>query len=756
MRGRVLLCTGVPLLALTFAGCSNDELPPAELRPSLPTVVQIATTTETPIALSVEVVGPSGGVIVSDQLPGLRIEVPEGAASEDLRFEVHVQTIEGVSGLPEGVVRASDRIIIEAIGSADWNQFRLFDLPVFVTLPFDAQVPGADTVRFYVHQADGTLEPTGFEQIDLPGGTITFATRTFADTAEEPEMPTVAGSLLTHSPLSRYVALGLGTLWVSRWLTDGIDLDSAFRPTRDGWFIPNYGAYHQPSRGGNCMGMVTWTKYWFRKHGAGFHAQYRDAANTQTWLDDETAIELASRAHGAEMDIWNSYLTKELNPQAGSARAVALSWLGGLFITKQPVFVGMYQATRNADGALQKRGGHAMMIYRAVVDGDGKVDFQVYDPNHPRNDNRNIAYHDGVGFYVYQGGTSAASPGRPYNYYQHFGYHVAVSDALFDNLKRSADRGFAEDSVFPKVTITSITSKSTMEDVMSQTMTTPEGETGLFTDDSVVIIRGTVLGGYAQRAGSVVDNLNVVVADRLYTTGIDNSAGSGTGEFEVTVPLYQGRNQVVFLASQLNKFSHWAAFERQIIESRASRADLTVTLSWGQDSSDVDLYVREPSFAGAAGDTVYYQHRKGASGESPYLDIDNTSGYGPEHYYAKQGTQTLSTEGSANPDGLYGHYDVRVHYYADHDDDPDSTQPVSWAVDYRFLAFCPAPCEDPESEGFWEQGTWRGHLAAADGSGGCCDIDNSGGSWSSMMSFEYPKPDPDDYAVPDPPSIQLP
>lgn len=41
---------------------------------------------------------------------------------------------------------------------------------------------------------------------------------------------------------------------------------------------------------------------------------------------------------------------------------------------------------------------------------------------------------------------------------------------------------------------------------------------------------------------------------------------------------------------------------------------------------DVDLHAYEPS-----GKQVYYADKKGDSG---FLDVDNTSAYGPEHYYA--------------------------------------------------------------------------------------------------------------------------
>ena len=44
------------------------------------------------------------------------------------------------------------------------------------------------------------------------------------------------------------------------------------------------------------------------------------------------------------------------------------------------------------------------------------------------------------------------------------------------------------------------------------------------------------------------------------------------------------------------------------------------------------------------------------------LDLDNTYGYGPEHYYATEGS---TLPGSTN---LYGTYQIRVQYYSDKSD----------------------------------------------------------------------------------------
>ena len=77
-------------------------------------------------------------------------------------------------------------------------------------------------------------------------------------------------------------------------------------------------------------------------------------------------------------------------------------------------------------------------------------------------------------------------------------------------------------------------------------------------------------------------------------------------------------------------------------ETDAGDGIFTVTLEWG-GQPDVDLHVFEPD-----GSHVYYSAPAGTAG---YLDVDDTSGSGPEHYYAS--CERL----------LAGTYRVGVNYY---------------------------------------------------------------------------------------------
>ncbi|RKZ76387.1 MAG: hypothetical protein DRR19_28665 [Candidatus Parabeggiatoa sp. nov. 1] len=73
---------------------------------------------------------------------------------------------------------------------------------------------------------------------------------------------------------------------------------------------------------------------------------------------------------------------------------------------------------------------------------------------------------------------------------------------------------------------------------------------------------------------------------------------------------------------------------------------LTVTLTWDiGNGNDIDLHVFEPDKT-----HVYFSNKTGHSG---YLDVDNTKGFGPEHYYSD--CQKLQV----------GEYVVSVNYFGD-------------------------------------------------------------------------------------------
>lgn len=766
MKSRLLLLGVIVVISVIFAACGGGGGGGTESGGTVGTVATFTTGDYASTTLSKSSVGASGGTIsisdASSPLNGLSIVVPSGATDEDISFTITYADISAETGLPEGAASTSKAIKIATSGSSEWNNEQMFNLPIKVTLPYTAPSEGESSVRFYVYNSDGSLEAAGLESMDTTNHTVTFYTRTFANTAEVSRMASISVNgnkdVAASATYAIYVAIGIGAKW-SAWLSGGKTVDTGFTAASNGWYIPNYGSYYKASRGGSCFGFVGAAKYYYRKgYSPGLYSNYHDDSDTTTWLDDAVAIEFTSRVHNGMADIWDEFISGEVDTQTPSSEAVALSYVGAMYVTGLPALLYIQQKTVAAGGVESYSGAHAISVYRADIAAGGTITFYVYDPNFPKSDSRRITYINGAGFANYASGTDAASSSFSYNYFHHVGYHVGLSDAVLDQIKTAADSKFTGSTVFPTITITEVkgVDGGAEKEVATEGTTANTGEHAYVTNYAAVKISGTILGGLAQDACCVVNNARVFINNKKYSALVNNSAGAGDGTFSITVPVSQGDNELVIIGARKNSFSNWAAFKRDAVLSNASPAAMTVTLSWGQGKSDVDLYVKEPnkSDGSKTGDTVYFSHRTGTSSTNPYLDFDNTSGYGPEHYYALSGMKTLYTD-SSQADNLYGTYKVRVQYYADHDSDTETTQPITWNVGWRYLAYCADPCSNPESTGFWVEGSQSGSLSSA-GSSECCNINNSGSSWSSSWEIPYPQPTASDWVVPPATTVMLP
>ena len=89
---------------------------------------------------------------------------------------------------------------------------------------------------------------------------------------------------------------------------------------------------------------------------------------------------------------------------------------------------------------------------------------------------------------------------------------------------------------------------------------------------------------------------------------------------------------------------------------------VTALMTWNLGNNDVDLHIYEPD-----GGHVYYRNLQGTSG---FLDADNVTGFGPEHYFTDCNQLQV------------GEYIFGVNYYDDHADDGDRlpARPVTAAV----------------------------------------------------------------------------
>ena len=697
---------------LTISGSGGGKVRSANVSLIITSVHEVSLSTGSSLQVVSKSITSYGGVIEvtnsTSPLYGLKIDVPEAASNEDIQFNVSYADVVNCTGLPENASIVSKMIDIQTTGSTLWNEYKVFDKVVEVTLPYDQNlVSDEEQVRFYWYdEENNTLDSTGFLYQNKTGHTITFYAGAF----------------------SKFIAIELRLL-ASEILGLNYVVDTGFRPATDGWFITNYGSYL--ASGGICLGMTSFAKWYFTyeklAEGVGLYHKYIEG-DPDEWRDDATAIQLATRAHLGTQGIWNSLTQEERNWTLANSKEVALSWIHGMMVSKEPQLIGL--KTRYADGSWAA-GGHAVLTYRYS---NGR--FDIYDPNFPGTElgtpMRQIPFTLTTGFTeTYISGLTAES-GLQFNIFYHASSKVFSNQNAYKEIFDSAKKSFTDDTVFPTVTLTSVS-------------TTPEGTTPEDTDDdgirdtteSKAVISGTITG----RQRSVSSILIFLSNQKFKTSVIDDT-------FSQEVPLYQGENDLIILATDENAFSNWAGFLRDKIKSTASKTSLTITLTWAQDNSDVDLHVLEPTIEGVEGRHIYYLNR-GSSYDNPYLDMDNTRGYGPEHYYA---TENMTLPNYLGPGkSLYGTYQVRVHYYADHDDDEDNTQPITWYLHIRYLAF------KDESTGreFWVEDSRSGVLTI-ESTENTSDFYNSSPSWSDVWTIEYKVPNPDDFNIPPPPQNQLP
>jgi len=650
----------------------------------------------------------NGGTIsVSDSsspLNGLEIDIPDGATSEEIDFDIGYKDVASLSGLPEGASVASKMITINTDGSSVWDEYKSFEKPATVTLPYDtSKVSSDEVVRFYYYdEASKKLDAAGFLSQDEAEGTITFYSGTF----------------------SSFIAIKLN-IAADELLGYDYSIDTGFRPKTDGWFIANYGSYLKT--GGICLGMTTYAK-WYYAHkkpstNVGLYGKYMDG-DFGEWRDDETAIELATRAQMGSSGIWSSLNQEEKNWSKAKSEDVAISLIHGMKVSGEPQLTGL-KVMKN-DGTLVS-GGHAVLAY-SYSNGN----FEIYDPNYPGTDAgtdaRQIPFTYFGGFTrAYSSGQNAGD-GRQYNIFYHAGIKTFSPLNAFKELYDSAEKDFKDDTIFPTITLTS-----------PDTPTDTDYDGIRDTNQNTVTISGTITGGQKE-----VESTLIFVSNEKFIAPVAD------GIFMHEVPLYAGNNDIIILATDEDTRSKWAGFHRDTIKCTASEASLTFTLTWGQYDSDVDLHVLEPSLSGFEGRHIYF----GEMGEEtmskhPFLDIDNTDGYGPEHYYATNDMTLPNYYGSGK--SIYGTYKFRVHYYYDWDEDDTYTQPITWKVHAKYLAYR----DEVNDIDYWEEEIWTGSLAYYEDFGE--DSFNTGGySWSPIYEISYLEPTPADYDIPPPPQNELP
>ncbi|MDH5656546.1 MAG: DUF2135 domain-containing protein [Spirochaetia bacterium] len=149
------------------------------------------------------------------------------------------------------------------------------------------------------------------------------------------------------------------------------------------------------------------------------------------------------------------------------------------------------------------------------------------------------------------------------------------------------------------------------------TIETPRGG---FTTNRIQNISGTITGYNKERATLIVNGLPQFIA-------VHN------GRFSVKILISPGSNLIEVKAD--------GAYDSISFYADVPKKDVKIVLTW-DTPTDVDLWVIDPK-----GEKCYYSHSSTSSGGN--LDMDNTSGFGPETFTMEK--------------ALKGEYTVQVQYY---------------------------------------------------------------------------------------------
>jgi uncharacterized protein YfaP (DUF2135 family) len=518
----------------------------------------------TSVAVQTQItLGGGGGSL---QLGAVNVNAPPGSVVSPTEFAASTTSLP--ASLPAGIASLNSAYAItltNPLGAPDNG----LNAPVNIRVPYGGlgvTDPSRLAVLHY-DSATGAYEPTTIHDIDTTNQTITFDSRAFSSF--------VLVLLNAGLPPSAFA--------------------SNFVPVSNGFAIVNNGNQYL-SPGGNCVGMSSFTLWYYQNRGAGLYSHY-STDNQPASIQDL----VATRAHVQQSAFWGN-LINHVNDVSGQRAHPdwTVYWLRNYLTSFQTPFVVVagYAAFANA---------HAILVY-----GYDANFFYLYDPNHPGIIGKLPYTLDGFGTY------------DVFDRFAFIGRASFGSTGNYAQLATEADGGF----------------------LASTDLHLASPQQGATLNQRQIQLAG-YLDGHLNQQSQVYYWQNGLAAF--------NSADVSEGAFNKTIDVASGKNTVVVLAgvraySGQVSTSLANAAARIVTFTGPPAAKFRSTLNWNEDDTDVDQYVTEPT-----GDTSWYSDHTTAAGLT--LDFDNTGGYGPEnttieaastpipgvytvrlHYYSDHGT----------------------------------------------------------------------------------------------------------------------
>jgi len=545
-----------------------------------------------------------GGIVTlggSSSLAGTTVTIPVASIENGINITV---------GSVEGTLENAPDTMSKTFLHLDVGEYRGFSKPMEITIKYANTPEEAEKNPMPVYVDDnGDFHAMTIKHIDKQAGTVTFIS--------------YHASYFTYytlDPIDSYPDSG----------------DTFFRPSKDGFKEVNQGS--TAFRGGECYGMSSFAKWYFLNikdsfTGDGFYSKYTDIEMgvsaddpsdiiTQQDLiatmafqytkNESTALNLTENQHSSLMA-----LDADGNPEYYVANDVAANNIVDGLFWGTPVEVGIY-------GPSTKPGGHSVLAYKYEKVGT-KYRIYIYDPNYPGDDNQYIDFDPATKDFALSGYADGTLDYRLTT--TGMGTFTIVDE--YQKILDQANANFAN-----TVVNLQITSHVYGEEVA-------EGKTYLTGTLDTYNQFGEQIGQYVEITNEDGD----VFKTELTGDGVNPM------NFSLEIPLKHGENYfyvTVFYVDQYGYHNQLTTdmYDWFLINSTVASNIIYVTLTWDYQP-DVDLYVTDP-----AGETAWYSSQYTSSGG--YLDIDDTSSYGPEHY-------TLTTENTVYYDQGYV---ISLHYYS--------------------------------------------------------------------------------------------
>jgi hypothetical protein len=539
---------------------------------------------------------PRGQRIVAPNVSGLSVfalDTPVGVVSSDaVSFSVSYYEVSGY-GLPDSVT-SHGLLNMSAASNDSGSEFEMFG-------------------RTFEENVKVTADPvtrTGSTEVVYP---YLYDART--KTLEATGLSTntsngTSGLQFYTTSLTQVIFLSVDRLKLSQWIENGI-LDTGFKLQINGW----------PELTDSLLrtynGMTIFARWFFVTQSESLADASQDWSNNTL---DRLLILLQLRCS-------NPPQRPEALPDEETVRIL----VHALHVSRSPQLLWMER--EDGDQVLP---GHAVLVYKHKYN-----EFTFYDPEFGREE-QVLSYDSSTASFVpyYKGGFNR------FYVYSHQAFQLTDTDMeTVYNLTFSA----FNDTIAPDIILTPFDDNITSSSLTVSGWVVPKPGypmpavlfSYLFSDNSDEPIsrgRATVdASGYFSK--------DLVDVDRGFSKIVFIAGG-----YAPTIQRLRKRNiAILVFLSFISSLFHHHGYVQRLLYSLANPNILTVALTWDDGYSDIDLHILEPG-----GRHIYFLNHGGLN--TPYLDYDNTVGFGPEHYFIEYGFQPYRGT-------LEGTYKIRVHYY---------------------------------------------------------------------------------------------